>query len=496
MAIANDCINCPEPQNRSNDIISQSSLVSTSCLPLNPGDSRIVDSWTEPGSENRMTTAAFPYEYPTPNDSRYRLTRNSEKSYTMNFSVKFNPRVGGSVTPEQMESRVKKCFEQVSPLLKGPDGQSLELTINEGPDSVLENSSAISINIIQPGSRGNAGNFAEDFECGTIVHEMLHHAGLCDEYLETKRHMEPSEGECRFADHPRNLDAVGASDSIMNFHEVAYRFYVGEQKFCRFDENGNGEQTKRLTNLNPKYIEIASTRNIRKNELTMASFGYPIGHTNASKSGFELFCETGITQSAETNNSEVSKPFLRISEVTDNKISFTETKAWNALSPTKLMLATVPMTCDCSNQSGLNLTVCQKFLSRLKVEATAMSHSDSHIMACPRGTTEEPLTNESLEPGRISVRSNGIALRSKPVIPSGESILYPAQFYRLINGECETNTGLERSQLTLLQNYNACARFTRRFSRGRHPVTENQPILSCSDRPSFCYDTSKWLGEK
>tara|TARA_Y100000768_G_scaffold388408_1_gene384135 strand:+ start:9456 stop:10967 length:1512 start_codon:yes stop_codon:yes gene_type:complete len=495
--LANDCVNCPKPQVRSTEVFNTNSIVSSSCYPLSVGQSKIIDSQNEPGSENRMTTKAFSFEYPVPADSRYLLTRTGGNEYELAFNIQFNPTAATSLNGDQMLSRLQTCIELANPFLKGPAGEKIRLSVNKTSNSNLPTPPLVVINLVGKGARSNAGNFAEDAGCSTLVHEMFHHAGLCDEYLEKDEAMKPTEGECRFADDIRNLDSLSPMDSLMHKHGIVFDAYVGDQKFCRFSDTSNARELKQKMDLNPLYQEMIMQTNLLELNSSAINYGYPKGHPQADKSALQVFCQKEFLNSGEKNNSEIKRPFLEVLKNEDERVEVTEMKVWNAISESKLWVGKTRLNCDCSSLIGSDKRICLQFLEEMKFRVSFLSDPEARSYRCPAGTSEESVDSGVLSLGEIQVSQEGIKTRSKPIEVEGDTLLYPAQFYRLISGECEQNTGLNSSQLSLLQNYNACARFTRRVSRKRHTGAPSEDYVdSCSQRPEYCFDPKLWLGEK
>lgn len=81
--------------------------------------------------------------------------------------------------------------------------------------------------IKEKGFRSNSRSFSEDITCPEIVHELLHHTGLVDEYVE---HEPSKDGKTRLF----NCRIVGPENSVMRNHEnirggFAYKIHA---KLC------------------------------------------------------------------------------------------------------------------------------------------------------------------------------------------------------------------------------------------------------------------------
>lgn len=91
------------------------------------------------------------------------------------------------VSNEKMMARARGCMQAVSGLIKGPAGEPMQfdlLTPTEAtrmPAAVRPKKNTITIDHATD-VRSHSKNYAYDVGCPTIVHEILHLVGLCDEY--------------------------------------------------------------------------------------------------------------------------------------------------------------------------------------------------------------------------------------------------------------------------------------------------------------------------
>jgi len=119
----------------------------------------------------------------------YLLKRSKEGNYQAVVNVNFKTG-GGAVSPQEMMDRSKNCLNMASPYLKGPDGKTLQFSVLTPEESQKlpndERPQPYEVKIEPVGYGTNAGAYAQDVDCGTITHEMLHLLGLCDEYEETR----------------------------------------------------------------------------------------------------------------------------------------------------------------------------------------------------------------------------------------------------------------------------------------------------------------------
>lgn len=154
---------------------------------------------------------------------RYILRQTREKEFAIDLNIKFN---GPNHT-----QKANKCLSEVDSRMLGPNGEKLVIRVNQPPYGRMAPEVPILINNI---GRSNSANWDVNASCGTVIHEVLHLLGLCDEYPEqsmgykvnvtTNENGEPvtqydrvdsgseaglQEYDCRF---------TGQRDSIMSYH--------------------------------------------------------------------------------------------------------------------------------------------------------------------------------------------------------------------------------------------------------------------------------------
>lgn len=160
------------------------------CRDLQVGEKRKV---LEP-APYKSTAARYGYF------SGYDVTRVSEKKYKVHFPVVFisgkthtDPSLEKLNTPAEIDlktdqdhrGRVQKCLSSKNHLLKDKNGTQLELSIDNSYSEARKNSGVVhTIQIEGTQHRSNSYNYAQNIDCPTIIHELLHLAGLCDEYQE------------------------------------------------------------------------------------------------------------------------------------------------------------------------------------------------------------------------------------------------------------------------------------------------------------------------
>lgn len=115
----------------------------------------------------------------------YSLKRVTQNTYQARLNVTFNDG-GGPGSGARMFARSRECLAQAAPYMKGPGGETLDIQILS-PQEILslpavERPRQLNISIDSPGQGGHSYNFPSSFNCQDIIHEYLHHLGLCDEY--------------------------------------------------------------------------------------------------------------------------------------------------------------------------------------------------------------------------------------------------------------------------------------------------------------------------
>ncbi len=201
------------------------------------------------------------YESPTSVAHLYELERPSAKEYTLNFKIALNHADADFVGSQQEATKLildlnnhydhmDACLADLNPYMKGPNGQSLKLkitrpsvtreittTTDSGGKAGYKLNSQLAESSVSPitlfpkdrNKRADSQNHIQDMNCPIVVHEILHLAGLCDEYKEVTRGFirNPQTGELRLVlSGSNNITAyncrvLGPPDSIMNDQELA-----------------------------------------------------------------------------------------------------------------------------------------------------------------------------------------------------------------------------------------------------------------------------------
>ena len=145
----------------------------------------------EIGEERKFIITPFqskilPYTY-------YRIRRESEKHYKVFVVLKFFPGPGydGSFVPNNQAhthymKKVRDCINKANSKMKGPDGEILEIVIEDAHQvDACRTKHFIEVGISYKVYTVNY--FHSGMSCAAITHEILHVLGLWDEYLEQNR---------------------------------------------------------------------------------------------------------------------------------------------------------------------------------------------------------------------------------------------------------------------------------------------------------------------
>lgn len=503
------------------------------CSELQVGSARIIQS--SEGNLNhayKMANQFFPDQtYTPPNNSNYLLYRKSENDFEIVFNLNFIPSNNDPslASKEYMLARAKQCMGSVNGSLRGPGGRNISLRITS-PESVANQIDtepskrvrkrmsqmippAINIEILPEttgsigadgvltaaSERGSANRFPSDFSCAHIVHELLHHAGLCDEFIETNTsdQYKQAEGTCRMTGMSGALEAAGPTDSIMGRGmDFIYESYIGEPLVCEIPESTGGNRIlasiqKNLGTPLQDYLLIK-----RFDDISLPPEYFSLPPNGGSPQ--DLFCTTTSQTFNSSGSSQlINTPYTRIRSFNSSSLSFEYLTRPNLnfeFDESNFTIEKKKVDCHCPEDSPYNAN-CKLFLNTLNAELVPLAQETSKIYKCPFGTRPQ-YSNEEMVPGATNIEGRKIFMRSQPA-QRESGLLYPAQFLRLINGECEIQNSQTDLEISLLQKYNACARFTRLISRevyDNRGRSRNFRVLSCQDRPQFCYDPASWLG--
>ncbi|MFP5491961.1 MAG: hypothetical protein ACLGG0_10695 [Bacteriovoracia bacterium] len=354
------------------------------CRPINPGQSVVVDKSNSPSYL----------------DGEYTLIRTEEKKWTVALALEVNS--GNGIAGDEMFNRIKTCMAAANQSMKGPNGEVVDfniLSVSENKKLPMNKRPPVSEISIQPaGARSHSRAYAADITCSTIVHEVLHLLGLCDEY-EAK-----DDGyECR---------AVPSFDSIMKNHTAIFNQTIPKQLTC---ECTNDDCHKLLESNNADIIRLKAT-------------SWALGP--ADYKFRNKYCGTAVMKSSiplDTSKKNFSSP------IGDRgfKATLYDIFAHNItkMSPTEL-------TCNCPENDQACMEV------RADVLANLPNYTNPY---CPAGSRE--IKTAWGVRGNYVVRENGFTMPGPK--PTRSSILEPVHFNRIIGGACDNVT----------PQYNECSKW-------------------------------------
>jgi hypothetical protein len=168
----------------------------------------------------QSTTRYYYGVAPTGIPVSYRITRDSRSHYRLALNLHFRAEREEAI--EKMSMRAKECLRLAEPHLLGPGGETLEIQIDNS-DRQLRVLGIIQVRELDEeqrrGFRENSLEWETKMSCGKILHEILHHFGLPDEYEESKF-------GCR---------AVGPAESPMVNGDLAWQTVVeGKSELWQF----------------------------------------------------------------------------------------------------------------------------------------------------------------------------------------------------------------------------------------------------------------------
>ena len=125
-------------------------------------------------------------------DKSYSVKRESDGAYSIYLNLQFstdsdyNGVIPANQIPDHYIQKTQRCLNQANQKMLGPNGEQLKIVIGESEEQEGKNCSndKIEIKIGSISHRSNASKYAFGINCPTIVHEILHLLGLCDEYQE------------------------------------------------------------------------------------------------------------------------------------------------------------------------------------------------------------------------------------------------------------------------------------------------------------------------
>ena len=122
---------------------------------------------------------------------RYILKRVSETHHEVYFRMKFinttNSRDSSEELNKIFQAKAQSCADKYRDSLVDPSGRSISLMMFDEATHKQQlggEPTLVTIAIIPKGKRSYSGGYARNIECKDMIHELLHIAGLVDEYDE------------------------------------------------------------------------------------------------------------------------------------------------------------------------------------------------------------------------------------------------------------------------------------------------------------------------
>jgi hypothetical protein len=334
----------------------------------------------------------------------YSLVREGPGKVKAAVNINFQRDAGASVSPQEMLNRTRNCLGAVKGKLKGPNGDSLSIEVltNQESAQIPENirPSSHTINIMPDGFRSNWRAYDESVDCPTIVHEVLHLLGLCDEY--------PADQEgfmCR---------PVGKRNNVMRNQLIAFNEAVDRTVTCKCEtadcRSIINDPAKRNFILKPDFYRMTSAQ-FRNNHCS-----------STQQTNTYVAWSTNLAQQPQVKVNSNSQLRAQIEH-----LNLTENGQG---------VVRVSVECSCEQ----NNADCRQALKEL-VEGNVPAGTDN----CPYPTVIESNTI-GCEQETAQVQNGKLVI---PVKATKDNLLEPRQFNRILNGICPTQS----------QGYNECSQY-------------------------------------
>lgn len=410
-----------------------------------------------------------------PVNRQYTLYRKDERSYEAVFNLNFaagTPAPTSAAAVAAMEERTRRCVAMIPPI-NGPEGRRLNLRVINDSDAQFGNTKPprIDIRVTRPPRpeetfRGSAADFQESFQCGTIVHEILHYAGLCDEYKEAVYEgSDDISAPCR---------PWGPTDSIMSDGMLfSYNTAAGAPQSC--DLSGDLSLQRFFASNSP--LKAVALRQSFHSLQTgrWRSFGMPTNNYPGSppQDPMIVCCREipGTSQTA-TVTPDSRRVIMHRSE--DSHLEF-ESVSY-ALNPQGVPnFYKSRFQCNPNNAPAEARASCARFNLHLKPQLLAAQNPMTEMLSCPLGSTSLAPTQFDIPPGQHRVSGTVLHLRSRG---NGRPLLHGGHFNRIIAGSCSSTQpdGVAAAQ------YDQCAHFSYKHTNP-----------NCSQLPAACAGTN-WVG--
>lgn len=445
-----------------NETISQEETLGVmSCLPVAPPAFNDLEAILRrlDGREQCSPMSAGDFKV-----SKFLLTRKPDSNYDAVVNVDFQ-QVNGNVSSADMLNKVNQCLVGFTPHLRSPSGETLNIRVMN-PSQVNstypigQRPPAIKVKIHQglitnpDGStshfRADAENYPDNIPCTVILHETLHHLGLCDEYHETSTAILPSQpaGQSQTFTEAFSCRAVPARNTVMAQHAAAVAEVVPLKMQCKC-KSAACRNTLQATDVASQAIQEMMTR-----------------HALIPGSVMRLCRDEYLNPNLHPFK-EPEKSSVLISN-TANSISF-ESRSVQPFpgasgSGPKLTVNRRLINCNCNGDAQCIADI-EKAVEIVKNNPSATS--------CPNDTEAIPSPSMIAGPGESSgVQGDVLQIVTTP--PSSHSLLSANHFNRILFRNCSTGP---------TANYNQCASFAYRGTAD----------ADCANKPAACSNDAFFL---
>lgn len=148
----------------------------------------------------------------------YTLKRVSTNSWQTFINLSIDSSHSTKRETRKMRNKIEKCFSQFEDYLIDEKNRKIELVLyDKNLHKEVKAPNPVTIYLRPSGSRSTATRWAQDINCGVIVHESFHLLGLVDEYFEPVM----TEGD----DLAYKCRHLGPKDSIMRNTKVSMFYW-------------------------------------------------------------------------------------------------------------------------------------------------------------------------------------------------------------------------------------------------------------------------------
>ncbi len=441
------------------------------CRELAPGESKVVH-FQAPISD-WSPRARFPVT------ASYRLQRVDNNSWEATLLADFvNGRGGNRELTQVMRDRVQACVAEANVALARGEPR-LRLRVMSSREAaragIPSRERPPRQRIINVGNygRGSAIHFDHSFRCPAIMHELMHHMGLYDEYLES------SVESASRAPHPCRPQHYQVS--LMRDMVSAHAAAVGGKARCDFTHPlVTGVLTQAASDPG------VADRLFRK---TVIDVGLGIEQDMAARS---RWCQAPRYLPRGTHD---PSPGRVVQDGLDQlRVQSTAMACAAGSGPCQIREEVAELSCRCpSTGDPEERANCRSYLERVKAEVLAMG--SEKIYRCPRlmaGQTVVDTTADTIP--TTAGDQPGIRFtpgRSEVTITSAASpdarLLLPGHVEKIIAGTCWEGA----------RKYNECSRYiyADQIPNNQRQAAENDPAAFCEENfPEICRDPLIYLG--